>query len=106
MSAAGGQEAPGVCPMEIRQKSSYESRRSARVPGRIPAWVNGEEILYKNAEKGLTGSMEKRSIKQASKQADDTGIGDLIPALCHGLGLTEKLYTEYKQARLLRIFMQ
>ena len=92
--------------MEIRQKSSYESRRSARVPGRIPAWVNGEEILYKNAEKGLTGSMEKRSIKQASKQADDTGIGDLIPALCHGLGLTEKLYTEYKQARLLRIFMQ
>ena len=92
--------------MEIRQKSFYESRRSARVPGRIPAWVNGEEILYKNAEKGLTGSMEKRSIKQASKQADDTGIGDLIPALCHGLGLTEKLYTEYKQARLLRIFMQ
>ena len=64
--------------------------------------MNGDEILHKNAEKGLTGSMEKRSIKQAA----NTGIGDLIPALCHGLSLTEKLYTEYKQARLLRIFMQ
>ena len=45
------------------------SRRSARFPGRISAWMNGVEILHKNAEKGLTGSMEKRSIKQASKQA-------------------------------------
>lgn len=64
--------------------------------------MNGVEILHKNAEKGLTGSMEKRSIKQAV----DTGIGYLIQALCHGLSLPEKLYTEYRQARLLRIFMQ